>query len=74
MMWFEPASGPGRQWVVIDCKNCGSHFTHDEMLRLKPPLHAWPLTATGKRIRDENQASGFDRTPCPTCGCRTRRR
>jgi len=44
------------------------------MLRLKPPAHSWPLTATGKRIHAENQSGGFDKSPCPTCGCRTLRR
>ena len=60
--------------MLIGCKNCGSHFTHEEMLRLKPPEHAWPLTAAGKRIHDENESAGLDRSPCPTCGCRTLRR
>jgi hypothetical protein len=59
---------------MIGCKNCGSHFTHDEMLRLKPPGHAWPLTAVGKRVRDENYSAGLDQSQCPTCGCRTLRR
>lgn len=59
---------------MIGCKNCGSHFTHDEMLRLKPPEHPWPLTSTGKRVRDENAADGRDQSACPTCGCRTLRR
>jgi len=59
---------------VIGCKNCGSYFTHDEMLRLKPPLNAWPLTATGKRVSDENRTLGRDQSACPTCGCRTLRR
>lgn len=59
---------------VIGCKNCGSHFTHEEMLRLKPPSHAWPLTAAGQRIFDENRATGRDQSACPTCGCRTLRR
>jgi hypothetical protein len=44
------------------------------MLRLKPPEHAWPLTAVGKRIRDENHSAGLDQSQCPTCGCRTLRR
>jgi hypothetical protein len=60
--------------MAIGCKNCGSYFTHDEMLKLKPPGHAWPLTAEGKRVRDENQSAGLDQSACPTCGCRTLRR
>lgn len=60
--------------MVIGCKNCGSHFTRDEMMRLKPPEYAWPLTPAGKRTHDENEARGFDRSRCPTCGCRTLRR
>ncbi|MGE5186700.1 MAG: hypothetical protein ACM31C_31820 [Acidobacteriota bacterium] len=60
--------------MAIACRNCGSHFTHDEMLRLKPPSHAWPLTAAGKRASDENRSAGLDQSPCPTCGCRTLRR
>jgi hypothetical protein len=63
MMCASPHAGPGRQLAVIGCKNCGSHFTHDEMLRLRPPTHAWPLTATGRRIRDENLAAGRDQSP-----------
>jgi DNA-directed RNA polymerase subunit RPC12/RpoP len=59
---------------MIGCKNCGSHFTHDEMMRLKPPMHAWPLTAVGKRVFEENRTDGRDQSPCPTCGCRTLRR
>jgi hypothetical protein len=60
--------------MVIGCKNCGSNFTRDEMMRLKPPEYAWPLTAEGKRVQDENEARGYDRSQCPTCGCRTLRR
>ncbi|HTL33561.1 MAG TPA: hypothetical protein VL326_10565 [Kofleriaceae bacterium] len=59
---------------MIGCKNCGSHFTHDEMLRLKPPTYAWPLTTVGKRIEHENKSPGHDQSQCPTCGCRTLRR
>jgi predicted Zn-ribbon and HTH transcriptional regulator len=60
--------------MVMGCKNCGSHFTHDEMVRLTPPEHSWPLTDTGKRIRDENKSANLDQSQCPTCGCRTLRR
>ncbi len=60
--------------MVIGCLNCGSRFTHDEMLRLKPPGHSWPLTAVGKRTAEENLAVGRDQSQCPTCGCRTLRR
>jgi DNA-directed RNA polymerase subunit RPC12/RpoP len=60
--------------MAIGCKNCGSHFTHDEMMRLKPPAHAWPLTPTGQRILDENRSANKDQSQCPTCGCRTLRR
>lgn len=60
--------------MVIGCKNCGSHFTHDEMVRLKPPPHSWPLTPAGQRALDENRTAGRDQSPCPTCGCRTLRR
>ena len=59
---------------AIGCKNCGSYFTHDEMLRLRPPVHSWPLTAAGQRTLDENRTQGLDQTQCPTCGCRTLRR
>ena len=59
--------------MAIGCKNCGSHFTRDEIMRLKPPMHAWPLTEVGKRVLAENQSTGHDAWPCPTCGCRTLR-
>ena len=59
---------------AIGCKNCGSYFTDDEMARLKPPMHPWPLTAVGQRIYDENRALGQDQVACPRCGCRTLRR
>jgi hypothetical protein len=59
---------------MMGCKNCGSHFTHREMLALKPPPYPWPLTAVGKRVHDENVELGNDQSQCPTCGCRTLRR
>ena len=60
--------------MVIGCRNCGSHFTRDEMMRLRPPEYSWPLTPVGKKTHDENEAQGYDRSQCPTCGCRTLRR
>ena len=59
--------------MAIGCKNCGAYFTREEILRRKPPLHAWPLTVIGERILAENLATGDEQAPCPTCGCRTLR-
>ena len=59
--------------MAISCKNCGSHFTEDEMLRSRPPLHPWALTPVGERVLRENEANGGDPRPCPQCGCHTLR-
>jgi hypothetical protein len=54
--------------MLITCKNCTAFFTRDELTRLKPPVHPWPLTAWGERTLAENVATGDDKWPCPTCG------
>lgn len=57
----------------IGCKNCGSYFTREEILKRKAPIHAWPLTPIGERVQLENQASGDDQWACPNCGRKTLR-
>jgi len=59
--------------MAIGCKNCGAHFTTDEIMRRKPPMHPWPLTPVGQRILDENVARGDDQWACPECGRKTLR-
>jgi hypothetical protein len=58
---------------MTGCKNCGSHFTDDELRVRKPPVHPWPLTAVGQRVMLENATNGGDARPCPQCGCRSLR-
>lgn len=59
--------------MLIGCKNCGSHFSEHEMRMRPPPLHSWPLTRVGERVLLENEATGGDPRPCPTCGQKTLR-
>jgi hypothetical protein len=56
--------------VLTGCKNCGGYFTNDELLRRRPPVHKWPLTAVGARILAQNTARGAN-VPCPACGQNT---
>ena len=57
---------------MVSCKNCGSYFTLQELGRIKPPVHPWPLTPLGKRVLIENEAAG-ELSRCPRCGCATLR-
>ena len=59
--------------MAIGCKNCGGHFTQDELQNRKPPLYPWPLTPVGKRFLDENEAQGSEQPQCPACGQKTLR-
>ena len=59
--------------MLISCKNCGSHFTENEMRVRPPPVHAWQLTPVGQRVLLENEQTGGDLRPCPVCGCKTLR-
>lgn len=59
--------------MIVSCKNCGSHFTADEMRLRRPPLHPWKLTPAGQRVALENERAGGDPRPCPVCGCKTLR-
>lgn len=56
--------------MLVGCKNCGAYFTADELQRRKPPVHPWPLTATGERSLAQNTARGAN-APCPGCGQNT---
>ena len=56
--------------MLVGCKNCGGYFTRDELARLKPPVHPWPLTARGEQSLAANAARGTD-SPCPSCGQNT---
>jgi rubredoxin len=58
---------------AIGCKNCGGHFTPDEVMHSKRPMHPWPLTSVGQRVLEENAARGDDQWACPMCGQKTLR-
>jgi len=57
--------------MAIKCANCRGFFSHDEVVRCKPPSHPWQLTPAGEKVLYENQARGGDHKQCPGCGNKT---
>ncbi|MEO8549910.1 MAG: hypothetical protein ABI678_08045 [Kofleriaceae bacterium] len=50
------------------CGNCGGFYTQAEATRLKPPMHPWPITASGQRTMTELPLRGIVLSVCPGCG------
>ncbi len=60
-----------QQGMPYRCGNCGGAFTAAEASRCKPPIHPWPMTASGQRTIAEAPARGLVLGVCPECGQQT---
>ena len=54
--------------MAYRCGNCGGFYTPAEAARLKPPMHPWPITASGQRTMLEMPQRGTVLSVCPGCG------